>query len=44
VLVTSGLGNCFLEQVIEEKIEVKERRERRRKQLLHDVKEKRNGI
>jgi hypothetical protein len=44
VLVTSCLGNFLLEHVIEGNIEAKERKERRRKQLLDVVKEKRNGI
>jgi hypothetical protein len=39
--VTSCLGNCLLESVTEGNIEVKERRERRCKQLLDDDKKKR---
>jgi len=33
--------NCLLQQVIEGKVEVMGRRGRRRKKLLHDLKEKR---
>jgi len=40
-MVTSCLGNCLLESVIKGKMEVKERRERRCKQLLDDDKKKR---